>query len=121
MTTKDTQLTTALMELTGCTAEVAQLGITRAIEVIEQNKDTIPIQEAFLKHDLYKVEERHVRWGYYKRSDIPKLGKKILSKGSRFVYFNPEGWYNDGGVIDGEDDGFAQDHLTEPVDIKGNK
>ena len=65
MTTKDTQLTKAFMELTGCTAEIAQLGVTRALEAIEQNNR--PTQEAFLKHDLYKVEERHMPWGYYKK------------------------------------------------------
>jgi hypothetical protein len=88
--------------------------------------DNKPTKEAYLRHDLYQVEERIIRHGFYSKENIPFLGEMILPKNTKFVYFetNPElefddgGWYDDVGYgIEGVGDEFAIEHLTKPIDL----
>lgn len=95
-------------------------------------------KEAFLKHDLYKLVLPEGAYSTaYKLEDLPvPTHKKVASKGARFVYCETDrkdagmGWFADAGSGNYRDgncgfgkmsSAWAQEHLTEPVEIVGTK
>ena len=66
-----------------------------------------PVNKAFLKHDLYKLDNI-----------------KIASKGARFIYWWTDrkdaeiGWYADAGNWGNN---WAKENLTEPTTIENTK
>ena len=94
-----------------------------------------PTKEAFLKHDLYKLDIRQEhRENGYTLENLPTIGHiKIASKGARFVYCETNmrdgmmGWYSDNGsgsYRSGSNgfgkmgDNWAKENLTEPTPLK---
>jgi len=87
--------------------------------------DDGPTKEAFLKHDLYTVEfddyKRNDDYELFEEHETEKLiiKEKVLSKGSRFLYFEGAGWYDDCYYgVEGASSEWAKKHLTKPVPIK---
>jgi hypothetical protein len=97
-----------------------------------------PTKEAFLKHDLYKLDiQQEYRESAYALENLPTVGHiKIASKGARFVYCDTDrkdgqmGWYADDGSgyfrvgVHGfgkMGGNWAKDNLTEPTPLENTR
>lgn len=87
-----------------------------------------PTKEAFLKHDLFKLNlPISALMGIFTLENIPIIKTiKVLSKGTKFIYCETDlsdgnnGWYNSENTgFDFMSDNWAKENLTEPINIFG--
>jgi hypothetical protein len=106
------------VEVTGRDRDTIEKIMVKALQDINQNVEP-PTKKAELKHDLFKVEEQIIDFGYYSKNNLPKIGYSfILPKGTIF-YYDSTGWYESVGCgICEVGEVFEKEHLTNIVDIE---